>query len=302
MVEDIRKIISNGFGTYTRNFNLYIPFVINAIMIGFLAILMLFVFTFVIFGDSLSSVDNPMNPEQMVTTFLQKINIHFSDIIVLSIVFILLLIFILSFFMGGAIGMTKQAIETGKSSLSTMIEAGKKNILNLFLAYILVSMIYLAGIVFIVPGAMKMNIVQVILQGDIGENPLLDIGILLWRLYDILLGLFLAVFSYAVVIDNLPPIDSIITSFKFFNKQKLDIFILSIISGGLLYIYLEITSRILMNHIFLWLLLNFFVVFFIIEPIITIWWVRLYMVRTDKKIYFDELLAHPNDLEKTGSY
>ncbi len=192
--------------------------------------------------------------------------------------------------------MTTEAMEKGKANISTMINAGKKNILNLFLAYVLVGMIYFAGVVFIVPGAMKMNIGQVVFQGSVGENPLFEAGILVWRIYDLILGLLLAVFSYAIVIDRLLPIDGINTSFRFFMRHKLDVLILSIISSVLLVAYLEITSLILANHILLWGLLNFIVILFVLEPIITAWWVRLYMDRNERKFYIDELLAHPNDL------
>jgi hypothetical protein len=34
MVEDIGKIISNGFETYTKNLNLGVPFVLNVIIMG----------------------------------------------------------------------------------------------------------------------------------------------------------------------------------------------------------------------------------------------------------------------------
>ncbi len=295
MVEDIGTIISKGFATYTKNLNLCVPFVLGAVVISIIAIFALMGLVFLIFGDSLATL-GPMNPEQELALFLQEINLHFSEIIILSIVFILIIALLISFFMGGAIGMTTEAMEKGKSNISTMINAGKKNILNLFLAYVLVGMIYFAGIIFIVPGAMKTNISQFLIQGVAGENPLFDAGILLWRIYDLISGLFLAVFSYAIVIDGLSPMEGINTSIKFFIRHKLDVLILSILSSIILVAYLDITSLILANHIILWGLLNFIIILLVIEPVITAWWVRLYLDRNDRKFFIDELLAHPNDL------
>jgi hypothetical protein len=36
----------------------------------------------------------------------------------------------------------------------------------------------------------------------------------------------------------------------------------------------------------------------ILNPLMTVWWVRLYMTRTGKQVYVNDLLAHPNDLQE----
>jgi hypothetical protein len=41
MVEDLGKIISNGFETYTKNLNLGIPFALNVIITSLLAFIIL---------------------------------------------------------------------------------------------------------------------------------------------------------------------------------------------------------------------------------------------------------------------
>jgi hypothetical protein len=40
MVEDIGKIISNGFGTYTKNLNICVPFILDFFISVLLALLM----------------------------------------------------------------------------------------------------------------------------------------------------------------------------------------------------------------------------------------------------------------------
>jgi hypothetical protein len=209
-------------------------------------------------------------------------------------------VFFQSFFMAGAIGMAQKATETGKSDLSAMIEAGKKNVVNLYLAEVLVGLLALAGIVFIVPGAMGINLDQLLSEANASAVLLLAGGIFLWAIYIAILSIFLAVFSYALVIENLGPVDGIVAGFGFFKAHKSDVFLLWVIIGVIL-IILMIADAIIggipvLNVI--WQFASFIINFLIIPPLTTLWWVRLYMTRTGKKLYFNDLLAHPNDLEK----
>ncbi len=300
MVEDTGKIISKGFETYTENLNLSIPFVINVVITGVLSVIMFIGGFFYIFGSSLSSVKNATTPEQFISIILPLVRQHLFEILMLIIIYFLIVSFFESFFLAGAIGMAKQATETGKTELSTMIEVGKKNVVNLFLAEILVGLLSIAGIVFIVPGAMKTNISQILSFENTGAILLLIGGFLLWVIYLVILSLVLAVFTYALVIDSLGPIDGILSGFRFFRKHKLDVFMLWLIIGVIV-IVLFIVGQVMgaipvMN--FVWPFINMFISIVVIPPLTTLWWVRLYMTRTGKKIYFNELLAHPNELEK----
>ncbi|MCZ7380363.1 MAG: hypothetical protein O8C64_02125 [Candidatus Methanoperedens sp.] len=258
MVEDIGKIISNGFETYTKNLNLGVPFALNVIITSLLAFIILF--------------------------FLISLTIE-------------------SFFNAGAIGMAREATETGKTGLTAMVEAGKKNVVNLFLADVLVGLLALAGIVFIVPGALKFDINQLLFPEKNGAPFLLIAGIFLWVLYLLILGLVLAVFRYALVVDNLEPIDGIVTGFNFFKKNKSDVFVLWLILG-IIIVAITIIGELMrfspvMNMI--WPLVNVFISVFVVAPLTTVFWVRLYMTRTGKEVYFNDLLAHPNDLAKLKS-
>ncbi len=300
MVEDTGKIISNGFEIYTKNLNLGIPFVLNFFITILLAGIVLGFGFFYLFGSSLPSIENASNPQEVFLIILQIITQHLFEIVFLMIIYFLIASFFQSFFVAGAIGMAQKATETGKSELSTMIEAGKKNVVNLYLAEILVGLLSLAGIVFMVPGAMKVDISQILSSPNAGAVLLLIGGFLLWVIYMMILSLVLAVFTYALVIDNLSPIDGILAGFNFFNKHKFDVFLLWLVIGVIV-IVLAIIGQI-MGSIpvmsIVWSFINVFISIFIIPPLTTLWWVRLYMTRTGKKIYFNELLAHPNDLEK----
>ncbi len=300
MVEDIEKIISSGFETYTKNLNLCIPFVLNVFITGLLAVFMLGLGFFYIFGSSLPSIENASNPQEVFLIILQIITQHLFEAVFLMIMYFLIASFFQSFFVAGAIGMAQKATETGKSELSTMIEAGKKNVVNLYLAEILVGLLSLAGIIFMVPGAMKADISQILSPANAGAVLLLIGGFLLFVIYILILSLVLAVFTYALVIDNLSPIDGILAGFNFFNKHKFDVFLLWLVIGVIV-IVLAIIGQLMglipvMNMI--WSFINMVISIFVIPPLTTLWWVRLYMTRMDKKLYFNELLAHPNDLEK----
>lgn len=303
MVEDIGKIISNGFETYTKNLNLGVPFALNVIITSLLAIIVLGFGFLNIFGPSLSTLENASTPQEVLPIIIPLVITHLAQIIILLITFFLISLAIQSFFNAGAIGMARQATETGKSEVTTMVEAGKKNVVNLFLADVLVGLLSLAGIVFIVPGALKFDINQLLFPEKNGAPFLLIAGIFLWVLYLLILGLVLAVFRYALVVDNLEPIDGIVTGFNFFKKNKSDVFALWFFLG-IIIVAIAIIGELMrfspvMNLI--WPLVNVLISVFVVAPLTTVFWVRLYMTRTGKEVYFNDLLLHPNDLAKLKS-
>ncbi|MDD5474809.1 MAG: hypothetical protein PHU34_11795 [Candidatus Methanoperedens sp.] len=296
MVEDIGKIISNGFETYTRNLNLGIPFFLNIFITGMLAVIVLGFGFFSIFGQSLSSLENVTSPEALLSILYPIVKQHIIEIGVLILLYFLVSVFLQSFFMAGAIGMAQKATETGTSELSTMIDAGKKNVSNLYLAEVLVGLLYMAGVVFLVPGALKADIKPL---SD--ANVLLIFGgIFLWLVYIMILSIMLVAFSYALVIENLAPVDGITAGFNFFNKNKSDVFMLWLITGIIIVTFTIIGDVIGTIPVIksIWSFISMFISAFVFAPLTTLWWTRLYMDRTNKKLYFNELLAHPNDLAK----
>jgi hypothetical protein len=301
MVEELGKIIRNGYETYTKNLNLSIPFVLNVVITGLLTVMILLGGFFYIFGSSLSSLKNAQTPEQLILIILPLISQHLFDIVVLIVIYFLIATFFQSFFTAGAIGMAQKATETGRSELSTMTEAGKKNVVNLYLAEILMALLALAGIVFIVPGAMKVDLANFSLESNTQAVMLLVAGGLVWILYVMIISLVLAVFSYALVIENLGAVEGITAGFQFFVKNKSDVFLVWLIIGVIVLVttFVGELMRVVPVMNIIWQFVNVLLSVLVIPPLTTLWWVRLYMTRTDKKIYFNELLAHPNDLEKS---
>ena len=300
MVEDIGKIISNGFGTYTKNLNICIPFILNFFISMVIAALIAGFGFMYIFAPSLSSIEKASSPEAIASILLPLISQHIIEIAILVVIIFFLIFSIQAYFISGAIGMAIQATGSGKSHLLDMREAGKKNFINMFLAEILFSLISLAGIVFIVPGAMRIDISQILTSENTSGVALLMGGIFMWVIYLLILSILLAVFRYALVAENLGPIESMTASLDFFKKNKMDVillFVIVIVLGVAFFIVDQVMGLIPVINI-IWSFISMLISVIIIPPLTTVWWVRLYMIRTDKKIYFDELLAHPNDLEK----
>lgn len=302
-MEDVGKILGKGFETYTGNLNLSVPFVLNFFIATLLVLLILGLGFLYILGSSFELLESASTPEAAVLALIPIIKQHLPEILAMVVLFILLSAFFQSFFIAGAIGMARKATETGKSELSTMMEAGKKNVINLYLADILVSLLYLAGIVFLVPGAMKADIGSLLSPENTGAILLLLGGFLVWIIYIAALSLVLAIFSYALVIENLGAIDGILEGIGFFKSHKLDVFLLWLITGAIVLVLALIgqvaASLPIINMI--WPFVNILLSVLVIPPLTTLWWVRLYMTRTNKKIYFNELLAHPSELEKLGA-
>ena len=65
--------------------------------------------------------------------------------------------------------MAIQATESGKSNLSAMRDAGKKNLVNMFFAELLFGLLSLVGIIFIVPGAMNIDISKMLTSENTGS-------------------------------------------------------------------------------------------------------------------------------------
>ena len=341
MVGEIRQILSSGFDTYKRNFNIAVPFMLSLLVTVVFTIVTFVVGMAAIFGSSMSSLESAVTPEEMFNVLYLLISQNTTEIVFLGIITTLICIFIQSFFMAGAIGMARQATETGTSDLSTMIDEGKKNTVNLYLANILAGLLltvgiiflvssalkggissillspdtgvalllligvlswvaYIAGIVFLVPGALKVDLISILSYPDTGATLLLLIGITLWVLLMLILSIVLSLYRYSIVVENLGPIDGIVEGVDFFKGHKHDVFLLWLLQIVILIIMSIIGQAVSLVPVMdtVWPLISMFISVAVIAPLTTIWWVRLYMSGTDKKIYFNELLLHPSDLEK----
>lgn len=295
MAEEIGKIISNGIETYTKNLNLCVPFVLYIVISWIVAAIMLIIGFLLLFGSTISDL-NVDEPEALFLSLASIASKHIPEIALLIISTFLIIMLIFSFFESGAIGMAKQATETGRSQLSTMMEAGRKNFVNLFLADVLVSLVALAGIVFMVPGIKNFDFNQ----PSASAGLLLIGGFLLWMVYLLIIGVALAAFMYALVIESLGPVDGILAGIDFFKKNWVDVILLILLTIAVSIVFAIINA--VMNFIpiisIVWSFISLIITFGVLQPIMTVWWVRLYMTRTGKQVYVNDLLAHPNDLQE----
>jgi hypothetical protein len=296
MAEELSKIISNGIDIYTKNLNLCVPFVLYIITSGIVAVIMYIIGFLLLFGSAISGIRTADGPEALFLSIALIASKHIPEIALLIISTFLIIMLIISFFESGAIGMARQATETGRSQLSTMMKAGRKNFVNLFLADVLVLLVTLAGIVFIVPGIKNFDFNQ----PSTSVGLLLIGGFLLWMVYLLILGVALAAFRYALVIESLGPVDGILAGIDFFKKNMFDVILLIVVTIGIAIVFAIIDQ--VMNLIplikIIWFFISLMISICILNPLMTVWWVRLYMTRTGKQVYVNDLLAHPNDLQE----
>lgn len=299
MHEDFGTIINRGFNSWVRNLNICIPFVLN-----FFISMILYAFFFGLMGillftsDTGRIIDPASIPKEEFYSMMWG---GFTENIIMSVLlivgFLLFGMYVQSFFTAGAIGMAKKVAETGDTILADMLISGSKNSFRLFLTTLLISLLLLVGIVFTVPGALKV--------GDLSglfENPeaslqgmgLLAIGILLWGLYMTFISIVLSLAPYALVIDELDPLEALKTGFGFFKENKFDVFFIWIIFIGLslinTYVGEFIGSGSLLIAGFTYIL-----PIVVLQPLAAVLWTRLYVSRKGKKLYNpSELLSGPD--------
>lgn len=300
MYEDFGTILNRGFKTWVRNLNICIPFVLN-----FFVDLILYAFFFGLIGVLLfasgsgSSVDPAtISDKELFSMLWDGFTNNIPASIALIIAFSLLNMFLRSFFTAGAIGMAKKASETGDTSFSDMFKSGSKNGFRLFLTTLMISLILLAGIVFVVPGALTIGDINSLIENPsvpVNGMGVLGIGIMLWTMYFLALNIVLSLAPYALVIDELDPLDALKAGYRFFRANKLDVFFIWVISIGLALVN-GFVGESLGSEITLVSGITYFVPIFILQPITAILWTRLYLVGEERELYNPyNLLSDPDE-------
>ena len=298
MVEGVGTIVRKGFGTWTGNLNLCIPFILKMVasIVFFMFAVMMFTILFVV-----PAMSNTIDPASMTQDEMLDLmsSVFYENMLVITIfsVFMFLIYMIIdSFITAGAIGMAKEALEKGHTRVSTMFTTGKRNYLNLFFVNILILLLILAGFIFLVPGILSMGDISLLLSNpDMAASSvsLLVLGMMVWTLYIIIVSLLLFLVNYVLVADELDPLSAIETGVSFFLSNKLAstgiwIFIVGIIFAleivGQITSYIDIVSQ-------LWSLIDLLLSTIMIQPLIAVWLTRFYLDRTGRKLYsFDDYL------------
>ena len=124
MYEDIGTLIGRGFETWKRNLNLAVPFVLMIVAIMLLAVVMAVILLYPLITASpevLSTAGDVEDPEQLMELLSSMTNIGLLAAVLL--VGILAMFLAGSFFTAGAIGMAKEATDTGKTTLKMILES-----------------------------------------------------------------------------------------------------------------------------------------------------------------------------------
>lgn len=283
MVERLGSILSNGFDTWKKNLNICLPFVFSLVLTSLVALILIGGALVVAIGPSLPSLmPHLANPDEippeviqpLYPLFLQNMGLLLAAVIIT----IILVLLITAFFTAGAIGMAKEATETGSTSLSDMMDHGRRKFVSLLFANIIVGLIALAGLVFLIPGVLYLlptiNTSQASLDvTNMAAFALLFLGFVIMLLYMLIVSIMFALPPYAVVIGDLRALDGVKKGFKFFMAHKVDVFLLWLV----VVVIAVVASIILSNIPFIGQLISMAVSVIVIQPLSVIWWSRLYL-------------------------
>ncbi|MDK2825514.1 MAG: hypothetical protein PWQ63_449 [Methanolobus sp.] len=298
MVEDIGTLVRKGFGTWTGNLNLCVPFILKIVasVIFFMFSMILFTILFIVPAMSGTIDSASMTQDEMLDLMYSVFYEHILVIAIFSIVLFAIYMIIDSFIMAGAIGMAKEALEKGHTSISTMFTTGKQNYLNLFFVNALIVLLILAGVIFLVPGLLSIDDINILLSNSdmaTASLSLLALGVFLWVFYIIIISLLFFLVNYVLVADELDPITAIETGVSIVLSNKLASIGLWLVVMGISFVlgfigqitsYVEILSQ-------LWSLFDLLLSTIVIQPLITVWLTRFYLDRTERKLYsFEDYL------------
>jgi len=305
MYEDIGRLLGKGFETWRNNLRLCVPFLLNVVL-SILALIPIIVALALVLYPAFSSLNISANqsstglssanlssegsyPADLSTDqILSLVTDNLATLIPAFVIFIVLELLISAFFTSGAIGMAKQATKEGKTSLGTMWSSGRKNVLQMLIASILITIITLAGAVFLLPAILAL---PSIMDSSIMSNPaslgIVVLGVILLIIYGLAVSMILSAVPYALVVDGLGAVQAIRAGVNFFMYNKSDVFML-----WLIVIAIGIGMGMLGGSTSLpgpagtqvqpWSVITGIIDLFVLAPVYTVWWTRLYMSRTGK--------------------
>lgn len=301
MHEDLGKVLNKGFGTWKRNLGIAMPFIFNMLLSMLVFVIAVIILSFIVLAPSASEISDPssLSPEETMEMIMPMLNDNIGIFIAFGVLTMLVLAFIQSYFTAGAVGMAKVATESGHTTLSDMFRNGNDNVVSLFLAKIMVFLISLAGVVFIVPGALITDDFGSLMtnpENAVVTSAMLLFGFLLWIIYAVIIGLILSPLEFCLVVDKLDPMSGLKRAYGFFLENKMDVLLLFLvmISISVLNNLLGEALSVIEAVGAVWAFISFILSIAVIQPLITVWWTRLYMSRSEKEMYdISDLLEYP---------
>lgn len=299
MYEDFGTILSRGFNSWFRNLNICIPFILNFLINMIIYVLFFGLMGVLLFTSNTGSIIDPatLSNEEIFSILWTGFSENLGLSLFLILVFFLFAIFVQSFFTAGAIGMAKKASETGDAGIFDMLVSSSKNTFRLFLAVLLITLLLLVGVIFIVPGAFAVGDLSTLIENpeaSVNGVVALGVGVVLWIGYIIILNLVLSLSSYALVIDELGPLEALGEGFRFFTNNKLDVIFIWTITIGLALIN-GFVSEFVDSGSILFAAITSLVPIVILQPLTSVLWTRLYLTRKGRKLYDpSSLLSDPD--------
>lgn len=257
--------MGSGFNTWKENLSLAAPFVLDAIVTVILGLLLIIATLIPIVRTLMPFISNnqgpggrPTIPQEMMSELVMPMLVeNIGMIIIAGMIFAVLSIFIRAFFVAGGIGMLKEASETGATILSDMIDYGRGKVISLFIAKVMVVLIMLVGLLFMMLG---------------------PVGVIITVPYIIFFAIALSLVDYAVILDDLGPIDAIRKGIELFMDNRKDVFLIFLVPAVTYFALLLI----LFNPVLL--LIGIVVYLVVLMPIITALWTSFYLSRTNRSI------------------
>ncbi len=278
MVVDLGNVIGKGFETWKKNIIIGLPFVLSWIIATIVAIAIiggaiLATIPFLIPYLTETSKLTPNLIPQLLPQILQSLSV----IIIAIIVAVILYILINAFFWAGAIGMAREAIATGSTDFSHMVDYGKRKFKSIFLVDIIIGLLSLVGIIFLVPGILyilpKISALSELPPGEVFTAlAIFGLGFLALITYITIISIVFALSRYAVIIDDVDAIKGIKNGIKFFKSNKSVVFIL-----WLIVLVANLIAGSFSSIASIGWAINFIISAIIIQPLTVIWWSRLYL-------------------------
>jgi hypothetical protein len=301
MVNNLEDILSGGFHTWSRNINIAVPLIINELIQLFILIFSLAIGMLMLLGVNSAEEITLMSEEELASLLMSASMDKLPALVIFTILVFGILLLIDSYFTAGAIGMGQNATSIGDTSISDMLASGGKNFINVFLANVLLILIKFVGVIFVVPGAFIVrNNMEMMAANELTAGILLlVVGFGIWMIYLLILDIIFKPVLYIIVIEKMDAVDGILQGFRFFMENKLSIFfiwlfifLISIIVNIIFYFISYIISFARIEQLdFAWSFGSQLLIILTLQPLIIIWWTRLYMVRTGKSIYTNDLLT-----------
>jgi MFS family permease len=277
-MEDVSDLIGRGFRTWRDNLNLCLPYLLNVV----LSVAVIVPVT-AAFAGSLAPLENlNLTSVDDVQDQLPILKETLPALVGAFILLIFLMSLISAFFMAGAIGMAKQALEMSKATVGAMWSSGRKHFVNMFLANIIIGIITAAGLLFLLPGIV---LLPRPLQPEPEAMGALLIGLVLLILYALAMSVILAAAPYALVVDALDPIGAVRAGVKFFRYNKFDVFVIWLVILAIS-LGLQMTGGVFSTGNLAGVqplsIVTGLVSLLVLSPLSTVWWTRLYMDRTGR--------------------